>query len=194
MASDLPSRPHTSGGSYVWAAVGMLLLAGGLVFWKISRPGAPEAPAPTNAPAATEAPKVVVPPPPPPPPEEEPAASAEASVAPAAKAARATSNCAGECKGEVSSELRAYLSGRAGQGRKCYERALLQNATLQGRMRVQLRVGAQGQLCSASMASDELQDPGLTGCILQMFRNSVYPAPKGGCVDVAVPLSFVPQR
>jgi hypothetical protein len=94
----------------------------------------------------------------------------------------------------VSSELRAYLAGRASQGRKCYERALLQNANLKGRMRVQLRLSAQGQLCSASMASDELQDSGLSACILQIFRNSVYPVPKSGCVDVAVPLSFVPQH
>jgi len=94
----------------------------------------------------------------------------------------------------VSHELRSYLSGRASQGRKCYERALLQNASLKGHMRVQVRLNPQGQLCSAAIAADELQDPGLSACILQMFRNSVYPAPKGGCVDVAVPLSFVPQH
>jgi hypothetical protein len=61
-------------------------------------------------------------------------------------------------------------------------------------MKVQLRLSNQGQLCSANMAADEMQDPGLSMCILQLFRNSVYPVPKGGCVDVAVPLSFVPQR
>jgi hypothetical protein len=195
MSSDLPSKPHTSSsGSYVWAAIAMLLLAGGLVFWKV-RSGAPPPVATTAAvPTASEQPKVSVPPPPPPPPEEEPSAAATASAAPVAKAGRTANSCGGECKGEVSAELRAYLSGRASQGRKCYERALLQNATLKGRMKVQVRVSAQGPLCSVAMASDELQDPGLTACILQMFRNSVYPAPKGGCVDVAVPLSFVPQH
>jgi hypothetical protein len=172
----------------------MLLLAGGLVVWRISNPSSPPAPALPSSSSAAEQPKVVAPPPPPPPPEEEPSASAAASVAPPTKAARAVNSCGGECKGEVSSELRTYLAGRAGQGRKCYERALLQNGNLKGRMRVQLRLSAQGQLCSAAMASDELQDSGLTACILQMFRNSVYPVPKNGCVDVAVPMSFVPQR
>jgi len=194
MSSDLPSKPHSgSSGSYVWAAFAMLILAGGLVVWRVSNPSSMPPTAAAPVPSVTEQVKVS-PPPPPPPPEEEPPASAVASVAPVAKTARAANACGGECKGEVSSELRAYLSGRASQGRKCYERALLQNATLKGRMKVQVRVSTQGQLCSASMASDELHDPSLSACILQMFRSSVYPAPKDGCVDVAVPLSFVPQH
>jgi hypothetical protein len=155
----------------------------------------PSAPAPAPTPTVSEQPKITeTPPPPPPPPEEQPEATASAVAPAASKTVRAASSCGGECKGVVSTELRSYLSGRASQGRKCYERALLQNASLKGRMKVQLRVSAQGQLCSASMASDELQDPGLNACILQMFRASVYPAPGNGCVDVAVPLSFVPQR
>jgi hypothetical protein len=194
MSSDLPSKtPSSSGGSYVRAAVVMLLIAGALVVWKLTRSSQPA----TSTPAvASTLPKVEPPPPPPPPPppEEEPSASASASAAPSAKAARAGGGCTGECKGEVSSELRTYLSGRAAQGRKCYERALLQNASLKGHMRVQLRLNPQGQLCNAAVAADELQDPGLSMCILQLFRNSVYPSPKGGCVDVAVPLSFVPQH
>lgn len=194
MSSDLPSKsPAGASGSYVWAAIIMLVVAGGLVTWRMVHPSSPAPPTATIA-AVSEQPKVSEPPPPPPPPDEQPADAASAAAAPAAKAIRAASSCGGECKGEVSTELRTYLSGRAGQGRKCYERSLLQNASLKGRMRVQIRLSAQGQLCSAMMASDELQDPGLDACILQMFRNSVYPAPRSGCVDVAVPLSFVPQR
>ncbi len=195
MSSDLPSKPPAgASGSYVWAAIVMLVVAGGLVTWRMTHPSSP-APVESAMPAISEQPKVSEPPPPPPPPpEEQPAATASASAAPALKTVRAASSCGGECKGEVSTELRSYLSGRAGQGRKCYERSLLQNASLKGRLKVQLRLSAQGQLCSASMSNDELQDPGLNACILQMFRNSVYPAPKNGCVDVAVPLSFVPQR
>jgi hypothetical protein len=31
-------------------------------------------------------------------------------------------------------------------------------------------------------------------CAANIFRQSAgYPAPRGGCVDIAVPLSFVPQ-
>jgi hypothetical protein len=195
MASDLPSKtPGTSGGSYVRLAVIMLLIAVALVVGKIALTHSEQS-EPSAAVAVSAQPKVeVAPPPPPPPPPEEPSASASASAAPVAKVAKGGGGCTGECKGEVSAELRTYLAGRAAQGRKCYERALLQNGSLKGRMRVQVRLNPSGQLCNAAMASDELQDPGLSACIIQMFRNSVYPAPKGGCVDVAVPMAFVPQH
>jgi hypothetical protein len=194
MASDLPSKtPGTGSGSYVRVAVIMLLVAVALVVGKLTLMR-PEQPVPIATAVLTEHPKVEVAPPPPPPPPEEPSASASASAVPVAKTAKGGGGCTGECKGEVNTELRTYLSGRASQGRKCYERALLQNASLKGRMRVQVRLNPSGQLCSATMASDELQDPGLSACIMQMFRNSVFPAPKGGCVDVAVPMSFVPQH
>ncbi len=193
MSSDLPSKTPSGGsGSYVRAAVIMLFIAGALIVWKLTR--SPQPPATANAVVSEQPKAVVAPPPPPPPPEEEPSASASASAAPSAKAVRAGGGCTGECKGEVSHELRTYLSGRASQGRKCYERALLQNATLKGHLKVQVRLNPQGQLCNAAIAADELQDPGLSMCILQLFRNSVYPAPAGGCVDVAVPMSFVPQH
>ena len=193
MSSDLPSKTPSSGsGPYVRVAVVMLLIAAALVVGKLIR-----SPQPATSPSVvvSEQPKAVVtPPPPPPPPEEEASASASASATPSAKWARAGGGCSGECKGEVSHELRTYLSGRASQGRKCYERALLQNASLKGHMKVQIRLNPQGQLCNASVAADELQDPGLSLCILQLFRNSVYPSPTAGCVDVAVPLYFVPQH
>ena len=193
MSSDLPSKsPAGTSGSYVWAAIVMLVVAGALVTWRVTHPSSP---APAPMPTVSEQPKISEAlPPPPPPPEEQPSATASAPAPAASKTIRTASSCGGECKGVVSTELRSYLSGRASQGRKCYERALLQNATLKGHMKVQLRLSAQGQLCSASMAGDEMQDPGLSACILQMFRTSVYPAPGNGCVDVAVPLSFVPQR
>jgi hypothetical protein len=194
MSSDLPSKTPSGGsGSYVRAAVIMLFIAAALVVGKFTLMRSPQ-PSASATVVATEQPKQDVAPPPPPPPPEEPSASASASTAPSAKAAKAGGGCSGECKGEVSHELRAYLSGRASQGRKCYERALLQNATLKGHLKLQVRLNPQGQLCNASIAADELQDPGLSMCILQLFRNSVYPAPTGGCVDVAVPMSFVPQH
>jgi hypothetical protein len=195
MSSDLPSKPQSSGsGSYVRAAVIMLLVAAALVVGKFTLMRTPQ-PSPSASVEFKEPPKIAAPaPPPPPPPEEEPSAIASVATVPSAKLARTNGGCSGECKGEVSNELRTYLSGRASQGRKCYERALLQNASLKGHMKIQIRLNPQAQLCSASIAADDLQDSGLSQCILQLFRNSVYPSPKGGCVDLAVPLSFVPQH
>lgn len=198
MPSDLPSTPQSDGGgSYVRAGIVMLLVAAALVagWYFYPSPKREPQPAASTGGANTGQTKIVAPiPPPPPPPEDEPSASASVSPVASSKSTRASGGCSGDCAGEVSIELRSYLSGRASQGRKCYERALLQNSSLKGHMKVKLRLNPQGQLCNASVAADELQDPGLSQCILQLFRNSVYPSPKGGCVDVAVPLSFVPQH
>jgi hypothetical protein len=35
--------------------------------------------------------------------------------------------------------------------------------------------------------------PAVANCAANVFRNATYPAPRGGCVDVNVPLSFVAQ-
>ncbi len=172
----------------------MLLAAGGLVFWKRSHSNAPT-PA-TAAPSETEqGPRVsMAPPPPPPPPEVEASAVPEPSASVPTRSIRAGGGCSGACEGTVTGTLQSALAGRGAASRRCYEKALLRDASLQGRMKVRARVGTGGQVCSASMVSDGLQDPGLSNCVLALIRASTLPAPKGGCVDVEIPLSFVPQR
>jgi hypothetical protein len=98
--------------------------------------------------------------------------------------------CSAECKGEPSPALTGALSGRAGQARGCYDRALRNNNMLEGRMTVAVKISSTGQVCSANIAKNELSDPGLTSCVLQMFRSGTFPQPKGGCVDANVPLNF----
>jgi hypothetical protein len=86
------------------------------------------------------------------------------------------------------------LAGRGGAGRRCYEKALGQNPMLRGRMTVHVKVGTNGSVCSAGVATDELHDPGLTNCIMGVFRSSTLPEPTKGCVEVDVPLNFVPNK
>jgi hypothetical protein len=35
--------------------------------------------------------------------------------------------------------------------------------------------------------------PAVANCAASIFKNATYPSPRGGCLDVNVPLSFVPQ-
>jgi hypothetical protein len=169
----------------------MLLLMGGLIYWKVSgndpKPPAPPPPVVSAAPVFDE-------PPPPPPPIEEPK---DAGVAPKQVGKRLVSSsggCSGECKGEAPGNLRATLSAKGAQARGCYERALRQNNMLQGRIKIGLRIGPNGSVCSANVTSNELGDPGVASCVLQMFRSSTFPSPQGGCVDAEVPLKFEPKK
>ncbi|MFC1641549.1 AgmX/PglI C-terminal domain-containing protein [Myxococcota bacterium] len=135
-------------------------------------------------------PLLEAPPPPPPPVDESDAGKEETVKAP--KGRRAVGGgCEGQCKGTANGTLRSALAGRGGQARGCYERALRNNAGAEGRLLVALRIGPQGQVCSASVSDQGLGDPGVVQCVRRMFLTGTFPPPAGGCVDVQVPLNFV---
>jgi hypothetical protein len=102
--------------------------------------------------------------------------------------------CSKECTGTASAALTSALSGRAGQSRSCYEKALSSNATLEGTLTIGVRVGPGGQVCSARVVNDGLHDPGVSNCVVNRFLGSSFPAPQGGCAEVNVPLRFMPKR
>jgi hypothetical protein len=191
-----PPPPKSGSGGFLAAAAIMLLAMGGLIYWKVAGdevPSEPVAPPPTVA-AKEPEPELDLPPPPPPPPVEKDAAADAEPEKQAVKRAPVNTGCSGECGGREAPQLRAVLSGKAAQARGCYERALRQNPQLEGRLAVAMRIGLQGQVCSASLVNDGLGDPAVATCVLQNLRSMTYPAPKGGCVDVQVPMNFVPKK
>ncbi|MBM4361481.1 MAG: AgmX/PglI C-terminal domain-containing protein, partial [Deltaproteobacteria bacterium] len=101
--------------------------------------------------------------------------------------------CSGACKGNATPALQAALGGAAGSARGCYERALRTNSMLQGKLVVGVRVAPGGGTCNASIVTDTLGDGAVGSCVLQKFRGGTFPAPAGGCVDVQVPISFMPK-
>lgn len=193
--STTPPPPKNSGSGYVAAGILMLLAMGGLIFWKMSgnKPAEPTAPPPPKV--AEKKPVFDEPPPPPPPVEEikdaEPEKEAPKKIA---KGGGAPTACSDPCKGTATAQLQSALGAKGGQARGCYERALRLNPTLEGRLMLSARVGAQGQMCSANVTQNSLGDPGVASCITQMFRSGKFPAPAGGCVDVNVPLNFVARK
>jgi hypothetical protein len=184
--------PKSGNGPFILAAIVMLLLMGGLIMWKMkgdepkAKAPVPDAPAPTRV-------AVDEPPPPPPPPAVDSAVKEEPKPGVKRFSGTATPSCNGECAGEATAALRSALRAKAGQAQGCYERALRQNSTLQGRLSLGVRVGPAGQVCSASVLSNGLGDPGIAGCVLQMFRSGSFPPPEKGCVDTQVPLNFQPK-
>jgi hypothetical protein len=203
-----PSLPPVvpKSGSALPVVLGVLLVAGGALGFWLARPKlAPPAPAPSAQPRAAASAPVVkdVPPPPPPPPDEPaPAPKVAAQVAASKKtpdapkaAAEDTGPCAGTCKGQDTPELQSALRARAGQARSCYERALSTNSGLTGKLVISARITPQGAACKASVAEDTLGDSGVSRCVVQRFQSGTYPKPAGNsCLDVAVPINFVPRQ
>ena len=105
-----------------------------------------------------------------------------------------TGGCDGKCSGTAPPELGQALQVRAAQARRCYNQALSSDSSLKGHVTLSVRVGPQGNVCSAGVASNDMGSPGVANCAANIFRSAgSMPAPHGGCVDATVPLSFVPQ-
>jgi hypothetical protein len=130
-------------------------------------------------------------PPPPPPPIE---AVAVIDAGPTKGPTMAYSPCSGKCTGSANSALTSALQARASAARPCYERALRVNSTLQGRLVVGLRIDNSGLVCSTSVGQDEIHSAEVSSCVQGMFRSARFPQPTGGCVDVNLPMSFVPRE
>jgi hypothetical protein len=186
--STTPPPKHGSSSAFIGAVILMLLAMGGLLYWKFSSKETPTAQLPI--PSATATP-VLEEAPPPPPPIEPDAGKVQEPVK--KKVVASGGGGCGTCSGEVPPQLRSALASAANSARGCYERALRQNAMLQGKMLVSVKVGTQGNSCSANMVSDTLGDPSVATCVLQKFRGGSFPAPKGGCAEVNVPISFIPK-
>jgi hypothetical protein len=191
--TSMPPPPkHQGSGAFIGAVIVMLLLMGGLLWWNF-RPKPEEAKS-TLPPPQPTAPRNDEEAPPPPPPIE-PDAGKKAD-APVKKKVLATGNsgCAAACNGTPGAALQGALGGAAGSVRACYEKALLQNPMLQGKMTVAVKIGPTGSVCNANIASDSLGDARVTGCVLNKFRGSSFPPPTGGCADVRVPINFTPKK
>ncbi len=98
------------------------------------------------------------------------------------------------CNGTTSTDLENGLNMIARQTRrKCYEAALGNDPTLKGHVKLSLKIAGNGQVCSASVASNDMSVTTVGDCAARTFLASHLPAPKGGCVNVDFPLAYVPQ-
>jgi hypothetical protein len=188
--------PPSGNGKFIVLALLLLAVVGGLVYWKLTQK-TPE--------TITEAPKDAGPPTRPPPtrnPDEDipPPIAVEDAGPDAGKKTvivlQGNNQCdAKKCSGATNSEIESALSFRAKQAHRCYDNALAQDATLRGKVSIAVRIGSNGQACSAAVASNELTSaPSVASCVTGYFRGQAFPAPRGGCVDVNIPINFVPRQ
>jgi hypothetical protein len=185
--------PPTGGGNAKYIVVVVLLLAGigGLLLWRSSQKPpetvihAPDA----AAPVATN-PRIEEDLPPPPPIQD---AAPDPTVKRAGNGTPAANCGAPKCSGAATPDLESALQFRARQAKRCYESALENDNTLKGKVSIAVRVASNGQVCSAAVASNDMGSSSVAQCVANKFRQAGYfPAPRGGCVDTQVPISFVP--
>jgi hypothetical protein len=188
-----PAVPQSGNGKYI-AVVLLLLLGTGAIVWRNMSSKA-DAPAPLppmpslTASAAPTNPRLDDIPLPPPP-EEKP----EAGPGPRIIYVNANAGCDGKCNGKGTNDLQGALQIRGAQARRCYNQALAQDSTLKGHVQIAVRISPNGNVCSANVSSNDMGSAAVANCAANIFRSAgSFPAPQGGCLDVSVPLSFVPQ-
>lgn len=203
--SSLPPPPTKgNSGAMVVVALVLLLASGGLLYWKATQeePTAElqtaSAVAPPQAVPAAPSPVLnTAPPPPPPPPAEEatpsgPGAAETASgAAGSAVGAAPVSACEAVCNGTPPAALQSALASRARQARACYQNALRQDATLQGKLLIGVKISKLGSACAVSVQENTLGNPSVVNCVLGKFQGGGYPKPEGGCANTQVPINFV---
>jgi hypothetical protein len=189
--SSSVTPPPTGGGSTKYVVVVVLLGAGlaALLLWKSC--SKPEPVASTNPVTST------LQPPPPPPKEDDvppPPPIEDAATSNTTRPTFAGNPCdVKACGGAATPDLETALAFRAKQAHRCYDAALAQDETLQGHVKISVRVASNGQVCASSVASTDLSNASVANCIATMFRSSGhFPPPRGGCVDANVPIALLP--
>ncbi len=194
-SSRPPAGVPASGGSARLAtvAVALVLGMGALFAWRGLARKTAAGPVPTAAPSLAASPLPTNPKlediPPPPPVEEKP----EGGPGEPRVIYVQAGGCDAKCVGTAPPELNQALQVRGMQARRCYNQALTQDPSLRGHVQVALRIGTAGNVCSANVTANDMRTPNVANCAAHILMGGSYPAPRGGCVEAIVPMSFVPQ-
>jgi hypothetical protein len=184
--------PPSGNGKFIAIALVLVGLIAAAVAWKKCQPPAPPPPVPVvdaGPPVNTgRKPEDDIPLPP-------PIEDAGPDAGKKIIYVQASNQCdAKKCSGSSSPELEQMLAFRVKQAHRCYDQALAQDPTLKGKISVQVRIGAQGGVCSAGVGSNDMGSPNVANCVVNYFRGANFPPPKGGCADINIPINFVPRQ
>jgi hypothetical protein len=115
-------------------------------------------------------------------------------VSPAASVAPPSPSvpCAERCSGSGTGDLVTFAMQRAAQAKPCYDRALGSDGRLRGSMEVLVRLTDTGAVCATRVLKTSMPAE-VNECVARILGGADYPAPRGGCIDITIPLSFVPK-
>ena len=188
--TSVPPVPPTNGGNRTYAILAVLLLLGmgALLYFKFKGEDPPEVAkaVPSAAPTFRQQEDDI-----PPPPEPLP----EAGPPDAGSTQKVASAGGGGCSAQACSEAPAAITNalalRGRQARRCYESQLANDPSLHVKTSINVKVGTNGSVCSASVT--ETTNDAVSKCALNFFRQGSYPVTPGCIANVTVPLNFVPR-
>gem|GEM_PF-355833 len=104
---------------------------------------------------------------------------------------RATARSIASTQGTVDREAVArVINSHLNEVHGCYERALLKDPGLAGKVVLEWTIGANGRVVAAKTKSSTLRNASVESCILSNLKSWTFPAPKGGVVIITYPFLF----
>ncbi|MBU8894456.1 AgmX/PglI C-terminal domain-containing protein [Corallococcus sp. M34] len=104
---------------------------------------------------------------------------------------RATARSISSTQGTVDREAVAkVINSHLQDVHSCYERALLKDPGLAGKVVLEWSIGLNGSVTSAKTKSSTLRNASVEACILSSLKTWTFPAPKGGIVIITYPFLF----
>ena len=96
--------------------------------------------------------------------------------------------------GKIDKSTAVSVLRRARGGiKRCYDRALMKNPNLQGKLNIYIIVGPNGRVSDVNIIYKSFSyDPGFERCIKRKLRRLHFPKPKGGNVTLSIPLTLRP--
>jgi hypothetical protein len=102
-----------------------------------------------------------------------------------------TSVGAPEVDGEVdSASVAKTIKNSSKAVKRCYDKALLANPTLKGKVSVTIVIGTSGRVESVDITEDTIKDPEVAKCIKGIVSRLRFPKPDGGPASVTFPFVF----
>ncbi|HEU4583521.1 MAG TPA: AgmX/PglI C-terminal domain-containing protein [Polyangiaceae bacterium] len=77
--------------------------------------------------------------------------------------------------------------------RACYEKGLMTNPSLAGRVGVRFVINRDGRVTNVANGGSDLPDPSVVSCVSRAFYDISFPKPEGGIVTVVYPIAFQPE-
>ena len=197
--SGIPSQGNNNV-TYILLAIVLLLGIGGIVTWKLRSTETPPPP-PTQGPVASASASASAGPqsailddiPPPPPVEDSgPQARFSGGNSGPYDPCSATTCYGGVKPGSDTERGLAVLSMQT--RRKCYNPALGNDPTLKGKVVLRMKIAGNGQICAANVESNTMSSSSVADCAARVLLASGHvPAPGGNCVNLDLPLNYVPM-
>jgi hypothetical protein len=91
------------------------------------------------------------------------------------------------------SDADRVVAGLRARFRSCYQTGLNSDPTMSGKVVISAKVGPNGEVSGADVASNTGLSPGVAQCIAGVVKRATFSAPGGGGSTLSIPVTFVQQ-